>query len=90
MKDLLGAGTSHGVASHGVGTRVSEYSEQGPFHCKDCVYLKKKGVPDKEHGLCGEKHVLKDLQLKSASGLKIVNMEHGCCRFVEYPKGKIG
>ena len=34
----------------GQGTKVAEYSEAGPFHCEDCVFLKA-GGPDKDHGL---------------------------------------
>lgn len=84
VKDILG-----GAGSGGIGTKIAEYSERGPFHCEDCIYLKTPG-PDKEHGLCKEKHMLKDPEVKTdkKSGLKIVNIELGCCRYVRPPKGK--
>lgn len=80
-----------GNSGRGAGTKVAEYSEQGPFHCEDCVFLKTRGVPDEEHGLCREKHVLKDPQVKTdpKTRLKIVNLEIGCCRYVKYPQGYV-
>jgi hypothetical protein len=74
--------------ARGQGTKVAEYSEAGPFHCKDCTYLKTPG-PDAAHGLCNQKVMLKDPQVKTdaKSKLKIVNIEHGCCRFVKVKNG---
>lgn len=83
------ADSGYSEAARGMGTRVSEYSEQGPFHCEDCTFAIRKDVPEKGQGLCNEPHVLKDPQIKAArrSKLKVINLEHGCCRFVRYPKG---
>lgn len=80
-KEVLG-----GKSPHGMGTKVAEYSDQGPFHCEDCVYLKERGKPSPENGLCNQKTMLKDPKVPTdkKSGLKIVNMEYGCCRFVRY------
>lgn len=71
--------------THGEGTAASGYEEHGPYHCEDCQYLRKPGTPDKEHGLCPEKHVLKDPDVPThkPTGLKIVNLERGCCYFVK-------
>lgn len=81
--ELLGAGSK----SKGLGTRVAEYSERGPFHCKDCIYLKA-GFKDEEgKGRCKEAHMRRDPQVRHDSqGLAVVNIEHGCCRFVVPPK----
>ena len=88
-KDALGTGYSE--KNKGAGTRVSEYSEQGPFHCGDCVYAIRKDVPEKGKGLCNEPHVLKDPEVPAArrSKLKVIDLQHGCCRFVTYPKGYV-
>lgn len=85
MADALG-GTDKGA-----GTKVAEYSEQGPYHCGDCTWAVRKDVPEKGKGLCAEPHVLKDPQIPAArrSKLKIVDLIHGCCRFVNYPKGYV-
>jgi hypothetical protein len=80
-----------GYSDHGMGTKVSEYSARGPFHCEDCTFAVRKDVPEKGKGLCNEPHVLKDPQVPAArrSKLKVIDLEHGCCRFVNYPKGYV-
>ena len=85
-KDVL---AKSGYSDRGMGTKVSEYSEQGPFHCGDCVFVSQKDSPSKGKGLCKEKHVLKDPQVPTdkKSKLKIIDLIHGCCRYVKYPKG---
>jgi len=75
-----------------MGTPAAEYSERGPFHCEDCI-LQTPGKPDKEHGLCRQPDVKKDakrglIKIDKPSGLPIINLEHGCCRFIALPKGK--
>jgi hypothetical protein len=86
--DALG---KSGYLEKGAGTKISEYSEQGPFHCNDCIHAIRKDVPTKGKGLCNERHVMKDPQVPTArrSKLKIVDLVHGCCRFVTYPKGYV-
>jgi hypothetical protein len=83
-KDVLGAGD----AAKGIGTKVSEYSEGGPFHCGNCVFAIRKDVPKEGQGLCNEPHVLKDPQVPTArrSKLKVVDLKNGCCRFVRPPE----
>ena len=73
------------------GTKVAEYATQGPYHCGDCIWAVRKDVPEKGKGLCKEPHVLKDPQVPAArrSKLKVVDLIHGCCRFVTYPKGYV-
>lgn len=85
-------GKESGYKENGLGTPVAEYSEEGPFHCEDCIF-QKPGKPDKDHGLCREKHVLKDMRTgriakDKESGLAIIKLETGCCRWVRPPKGK--
>jgi len=74
------------TSGRGIGTPVAEYSELGPFHCEDCVFAV--GKTNDDEGLCNEKHMLKDNKVKThkESGLKIVNLETGCCRFVKPPE----
>lgn len=83
-KEVMG-----GSRANEMGTAVAAYSEQGPFHCDDCVFLKVRGKPSPQNGLCNQKVMLKDPKVKTdkKTGLKIVNMEHGCCRYVKYAKG---
>ena len=70
--------------SRGMGTKVAEYATSGPYHCEDCIYLGKRDTPSKGKGLCNQKVMLRDPQVPTdkASGLKIVDVERGCCRFV--------
>jgi len=81
--ELLGAGSSK---SKGVGTRVAEYAETGPYHCADCIHLKKGFKDANGKGRCDEPHMKRDPQVRHDQGLAIVNIEHGCCRFVKPPK----
>ena len=68
------------------GTPVSGYSEEGPFHCHDCLH--RIGGYESDLPFCIHPMVLKDPKLKSKrteyDGQKCVeiNMEHGCCKFV--------
>ena len=84
-------GKSGKPAGDGEGTKISEYAEQGPYHCGDCVWVSRRDVPKEGQGLCKEPHVLKDPQVPAArrSKLKVVDLIHGCCRFVKYPKGYV-
>ncbi len=75
-------------------TKLSGYSEQGPYHCGDCVYLKKKdGDAFKDadgKGRCLHSVVMADAQVKKDEKmLPIINIEHGCCEFVEYEEGHV-
>ena len=76
------------------GTKLSGYSESGPFHCGDCGYLKglKDGnvFKDKDgQGRCNQPVVIADSEVKKdESGRPIVNIEIGCCEFVEPLKKK--
>lgn len=86
-KDRLG---SQFPKAHGIGTPIAGYSEEGPFHCEDCIYMSR---PQNGRGLCKEKHVLADMKKGKVkkdekSGLASINLEHGCCEYVKPPKGK--
>ncbi|HZS43344.1 MAG TPA: hypothetical protein VFA52_03975 [Candidatus Paceibacterota bacterium] len=73
-------------------TRLSGYAESGPYHCEDCVYLKgkKEGeiFVDKEgQGRCMHPVVIADRETKKDKNfLPIVNIQKGCCEFVEPPE----
>lgn len=72
-------------------TKLAGYAEDGPYHCGDCVYLKRvNGKPVKDEngkGFCNQAVMLADPDIKkSNSGLALVNIEKGCCEFVEPPK----
>jgi len=75
------------------GTPLSGYEEKGPYHCEDCSFLKgqRAGNIFKDadgKGRCSHSVVLADPKVKmdSEMGLKIVNIEHGCCAFVDQKK----
>lgn len=68
-----------------MGTPIAEYSEEGPFHCEDCIL--QKPISDKR-GACKEPHVLTDMKKglikkDKKSGLAEINLEHGCCRWIQ-------
>jgi len=70
-------------------TKLAGYGENGPYHCGDCEYLKglKEGnvFKDKdERGRCSQSVVIADPEVKKdEKGRPIVNIEIGCCEWVE-------
>jgi hypothetical protein len=70
-------------------TKLSGYGESGPYHCEDCVFLKKDFKDEDGNGRCNHPVVISDSEVKHDDrGLGIVNIERGCCEFVEPPKEK--
>ncbi len=75
-------------------TRLAGYAEDGPYHCEDCIYLKKdeKGNPVRTtggRGLCNQEVMKADPQVQHDSDSNaLVNIERGCCEFVDPPKAK--
>ena len=72
-------------------TELSGYATDGPYHCGDCEYLKKddgKIFRDVDGlGRCKQIVVIADSEVKKDDqGRPIVNIEKGCCEFVEPPK----
>ena len=75
-------------------TKLSGYSENGPYHCEDCTFLRgRKDGEDKifhdENGMgrCNHPVVIADDEVKKdEKGIPIVNIEKGCCEFVTVPK----
>ena len=73
-------------------TKLAGYAEDGPYRCENCVYLRGKtaGVIYRDvrgRGRCGQEVMKADPQVKKDSdGFAIVNIEKGCCEFVEPPK----
>jgi hypothetical protein len=76
-------------------TKLAGYAESGPYHCGDCEYLKgkTKGEIFKDEngkGRCNQSVMIADIEtLKDKDGLPIVNIEKGCCEFVEPPSQKL-
>lgn len=70
-------------------TKLAGYAEKGPYNCHMCEYLK--GVQqgnifrdDAGMGRCSQSVMIADPQVKKdKNGLPIVNIEFGCCEFVE-------
>jgi hypothetical protein len=73
----------------GIGIGPAEYAETGPYHCEDCVYLKGRTAGDifvdgNGKGRCNQKvMVASPKYAHDPDGLAIVNIEHGCCRYVD-------
>jgi hypothetical protein len=70
-------------------TKLAGYAEEGPYHCEDCVYLKGKKQgnvfkDDDGKGRCIHPMMIADLEVRKDSKLlPIVNIEKGCCEFVD-------
>lgn len=70
-------------------TKLSGYGTKGPYFCGMCEYAKgmKKGdvfKDDAGRGRCLHSVVIADAQVeKDKTGLPIINLEIGCCEFVE-------
>lgn len=70
-------------------TKLAGYGELGPYHCGDCEYL----IGLKEHkvfidiegrGRCKQAVMIADSETKKdEKGRPIVNIERGCCEYVE-------
>jgi hypothetical protein len=75
-------------------TDLAGYAENGPYYCGMCEYLKgmkqDKIFKDEDgRGRCLQSVMIADPQVKKDSkGLPIVNIETGCCEFVEAFKKK--
>lgn len=73
-------------------TKLAGYAEEGPYHCEDCKYLKgkKEGNVFKDEngkGRCNHPVMIADPEVKKDSKLlPIVNIEYGCCEFVDQKK----
>ena len=70
------------------GTRLSGYAEDGPYHCEDCRHLEgrltNKVVRDSRgRGYCQHSIVIADPQVAKDSHGPLVNIEKGCCEFVD-------
>lgn len=71
------------------GTPISGYAERGPYHCGECKYLKGRteGLPyrgPEGRGRCTHPIIAIDPRIKvDEQGRKIVNIERGCCEFVD-------
>lgn len=73
-------------------TKLAGYAEDGPYHCEDCKYLKgkKEGKIFRDSngkGRCNQPVMMADSEVtKDSQHLAIVNIEKGCCEFVDPPK----
>ena len=66
-------------------TKLAGYATGGPYHCSDCIYLKK-DFNDNGLGRCNHPVMIADTEVEHDKGLAIVNIEKGCCEFVSPPK----
>lgn len=81
MAEIQTKGYRKSKENEAIGTKVAEYSEDGPFHCEDCVY--------RDGDKCFEEHMMRDGEVKhDDKGWAIINIEKGCCRYVRPPRGK--
>jgi len=70
-------------------TKLAGYGEKGPYSCAECEYLKglKAGNIFKDadgRGRCIQSVMIADSEVKKdGKGLPIINIELGCCEFVE-------
>jgi hypothetical protein len=70
-------------------TKLAGYAESGPYHCKDCIFLRgyKEGNIYRDEngkGRCGNEFMMADPETKKdKDGYAIVNIEKGCCEFVD-------
>jgi hypothetical protein len=77
------------VGVKGIGIGPAEYAETGPYHCQDCVYLKGRTAGDifrdgSGRGRCNQVVMVNAPQYAhDPDGLAIVNIERGCCRYVD-------
>ena len=61
------------------GTPIAGYEERGPYHCEDCIHRL-----DPKSDICTHPAVIADPELANRlvdGGVKI-NLEHGCCSYV--------
>lgn len=74
------------------GTPTSGYSDRGPFRCEDCIH--RIGGQKSDLPFCVHPAVLKDSELKKSrivykqQKAVEIDMERGCCRFVNQPLEK--
>lgn len=70
-------------------TKLAGYAEEGPYRCGNCEYLKgaKAGKVFKDadgKGRCSQPVMVSDPEVKKdEQGRPVVNIERGCCEFVE-------
>jgi hypothetical protein len=70
-------------------TKLAGYAESGPYNCHMCEYLKgaeQGNIFRDENGMgrCNQSVMIADSEVKKdKNGLPIVNIEFGCCEFVE-------
>ena len=70
-------------------TKLAGYAESGPYNCHMCEYLKgaKQGnifKDDEGKGRCMQSVMIADPEVKKdKNNLPIVNIELGCCEWVE-------
>lgn len=80
----------------GGSTPVAGYAEDGPYHCEDCRFLRGKlegkiFVDANGKGRCPHPVMLADPKVKKdADGKAIVNIQKGCCEFVDQIPHKKG
>jgi len=68
------------------GTPESGYGECGPYHCSDCIHKTAKDEPFCIHPkVIGDSALQDKLVLINGRPAVKIDMEHGCCRYVNQP-----
>lgn len=76
----------HGSIYDEQGTSESGYEEKGPYHCEDCIHKTASDEP-----FCIHPKVLADPAMQDRVVLidnrpaAKIDMEHGCCAYVNQP-----
>lgn len=84
IKEFFDDALKSNYHDHELGTNRSGYSDEGPFHCADCIH---KTAPDRPY--CTHPKVLSDPELKDrvikVGGRKVVqiDLQRGCCGYVK-------
>ena len=69
------------------GTPASGYAACGPYHCEDCVHKTAKDEPFCIHPrVIGDPDLQDKLVLIDGRPAVKIDMEHGCCRYVNQPR----
>lgn len=65
------------------GTPESGYAESGPYHCEDCIHKTAMDEPFCVHPkVVGDERLQDKLVQINGRPVVKIDMEHGCCRYV--------
>lgn len=67
-----------------IGTKLSGLSNEGPFHCEDCVH--RKGSYCMHPIVMNDPEAKKSREKQPSTGYIKIDLERDCCAFVRPPK----